>query len=59
MLSGLGILALFMVVMTKLYPLTEPKVMPVSNINVSPHPRQYAMGGAVIAMTVFLYIVFW
>ena len=53
------ILALFMVLMTRLFPLTEPKVMPVSNIDVAPHPRQYVLGGAVIAMTVVLYIVFW
>ncbi len=48
-----------MVVMTKLYPLAEPKVMPVSNIDVSPHPNQYVLGGVVIAITVLLYIVFW
>ena len=33
--------------------------MPVSRIDVSPHPRQYVFGGAVIAMTVALYVVFW
>ena len=53
------VLAAFMLVVTKLQPLDEPRVMPVSRIDVAPHPRQYVMGGAVIAMTVALYIVFW
>lgn len=53
------ILAAYMVVMTKLHPLSEPKVMPVSSLDVTPHPKQYLMGGAVIAATVVLYIVFW
>jgi SSS family solute:Na+ symporter len=53
------ILATYMVAMTKLRPLAHPKEMPVSRIDVSPHPRQYVIGGAVIAMTVLLYIVFW
>jgi SSS family solute:Na+ symporter len=53
------VLVAFMLVMTKLRPLTEPKEMPVSSIDVSPHPRQYVLGGAVITVTVLLYIVFW
>jgi SSS family solute:Na+ symporter len=53
------ILAAVMLVMTKLRPLSEPREMPVSRIDVTPHPRQYLMGSAVIAMTVALYIVFW
>ncbi len=53
------ILALFMVIVTRLRPLTEPRVMPVSGIDVSPHPRQYVLGGVVIALTFLLYIVFW
>ncbi len=53
------ILAAYMVVMTRLRPLTRPKVMPVSRIDVTPHPKQYLLGGAVIAATVVLYIVFW
>ncbi len=53
------VLAGFMVAVTKWRPLAEPKEMPVSRIDVSPHPRQYALGGAVIAMTAALYVIFW
>ncbi len=53
------VLAAFMAVVTRLHPLEQPREMPVSGIDVSPHPRQYLLGGAVIAMTVILYIVFW
>jgi SSS family solute:Na+ symporter len=53
------VLAIYMGVMTKMRPLTEPKVMPVSSLDVTPHPKQYFFGGAVIAATVVLYIVFW
>ena len=40
-------------------PLALRKVMPVSSLDVTPHPKQYFFGGAVIAATVVLYIVFW
>lgn len=53
------ILAGYMVVMTKMQPLAAPRVMPVSGLDVTPHPKQYAMGGVVIVMTVILYIIFW
>jgi SSS family solute:Na+ symporter len=53
------ILAAYMLLMTKLRPLEQPKEMPVSRIDVTPHPRQYLFGGVVIAMTVTLYILFW
>jgi SSS family solute:Na+ symporter len=53
------ILAAFMLVMTRLRPLEQPRQMPVSRIDVTPHPRQYLLGGVVIAMTVILYILFW
>jgi SSS family solute:Na+ symporter len=53
------LLALFMVVVTRWRPLAEPKRMPVSGIDVSPHPRQYLFGGAVILVTVALYLLFW
>ena len=33
--------------------------MPVSRIDCRPHPRQYLLGGLVIALTVTLYILFW
>ena len=52
-------LAAYMAVMTKLRPLAEPKVMRVSRVDVTPHPKQYVLGSVVIAMTVVLYIVFW
>jgi len=53
------ILAVFMAVMTKLQPLSEAREMPVSSLDVTPHPRQYVFGGAIIAMTAVLYVVFW
>jgi SSS family solute:Na+ symporter len=53
------ILGIFMAVMTKLQPLPEPREMPVSGLDVTPHPKQYVFGGAVIATTVMLYVVFW
>jgi SSS family solute:Na+ symporter len=54
-----AILAVYMVVVTRLRPLEQPKEMPVSQIDVTPHPKQYLLGGTVIAATVLLYIVFW
>ena len=53
------ILATFMVVVTRSRPLATPRTMPVSTLDVSPHPRQYLLGGMVVAATVVLYIVFW
>jgi SSS family solute:Na+ symporter len=53
------ILAVFMLVVTKIKPLEHPKEMPTSRIDVSPHPKQYLFGGLIIATTVLLYIVFW
>jgi SSS family solute:Na+ symporter len=53
------VLAGYMIVMTKRQPLSEPRVMPVSTLDVTPHPKQYLMGGVVIAMTAVLYIIFW
>jgi SSS family solute:Na+ symporter len=53
------VLALFMLVVTRLRPLPEPRVMPVSRIDVTPHPRQYLLGGLVIALTAILYVLFW
>jgi SSS family solute:Na+ symporter len=53
------ILAIFMLVVTRLQPLAQPKQMPVSGVDVSPHPRQYLLGGVVIAVTVVLYVLFW
>jgi SSS family solute:Na+ symporter len=53
------ILVSFMLVVTRLAPLAEPREMPVSRIDVTPHPRQYAIGGLVIAATSMLYVWFW
>ncbi|NHZ73239.1 MAG: hypothetical protein GWP16_02065 [Nitrospirae bacterium] len=52
-------LAAYMVLATKLQPLSQPREMPVSRVDVTPHPRQYLLGGIVIAITVALYVVFW
>ena len=38
-----------MAVVTRLRPLEQPREMPVSRIDVTPHPRQYLLGGVVIA----------
>jgi SSS family solute:Na+ symporter len=53
------ILAAFMIVMTRRRPLSEPREIPVSTLDVKPHPRQYVFGGAVIVSTLFLYLIFW
>ena len=53
------VLVAYMLLVTKLRPLARPKETPVSRLDITPHPRQYALGGAVIAMTVVLYAVFW
>ena len=53
------LLALFMIAVTRLRPLTTPRDMPVSRLDVEPYRYQYAIGGAMIAVTVVLYITFW
>jgi len=53
------VLAAVMIIVTKRQPLTESRKMPVSKLDVTPHPRQYIMGGVVIALTVMLYVIFW
>ena len=53
------LLAAYMVVVTGLRPLGESREMPVSSLDATPHPRQYLLGGLVIAATVLLYIIFW
>jgi len=54
-----AVLAIFMLVVTRLRPMAQAKPMPVSRLDVSPHPRQYVFGGAVILVTVVLYVLFW
>ena len=53
------VLAIFMVIVTYWKPLSAPVKMPVSSIDVQPHPRQYWFGGGVIAATLVLYALFW
>jgi SSS family solute:Na+ symporter len=53
------ILAGVMLVITSMKPLTEPRTMPVSEIDVRPHKHQYLIGGITIAATAVLYIIFW
>jgi solute:Na+ symporter, SSS family len=49
----------YMIIMTKLRPLSEPVVMPVSNVDTTSHRHVYIWGGIIIAATVLLYIIFW
>lgn len=53
------VLAAFMLVVTRLRPLESPRPMPVSRLDVTPHPRRYLLGGAVIVATAVLYALFW
>ncbi len=48
-----------MAVIAMLKPLTHPVEWPRSEIDVTPHPRRYLYGGAVIALTAVCYIMFW
>ncbi|MCA9429544.1 MAG: solute:sodium symporter family transporter [Candidatus Omnitrophica bacterium] len=53
------VLVLVMLAITKKYPLREPRVMPVSNLDVTPHPLQYPIGLVLIGLTALLYFIFW
>jgi SSS family solute:Na+ symporter len=55
----LAILALFMIVVTTISPLRVRKEMPVSEIDVTVHPQTYILGSIVIAITIYLYWIFW
>lgn len=48
-----------MLVVTRLAPLTVPRVMPVSRVDPTPHPRVKLYGAIIVAATVLLYAVFW
>ena len=52
-------LALTMLVVTRFRPLTGPRAMPVSRLDVEPHRHQHALGAGVIAITAALYVAFW
>ena len=53
------ILAAVMVVITLRRPLLEPRTMPVSELDVTPHKHRYLIGGVTIAATAVLYYLFW
>jgi len=53
------ILAIIMVIITRIRPLAEPRTMPVSELDVRPHKHRYLIGGITIAATAVLYIIFW
>ncbi|MFP4173756.1 MAG: solute:sodium symporter family transporter [Candidatus Hydrogenedentota bacterium] len=53
------VLAAIMGVITWRNPLSEPRTMPVSNIDVHPHPLRYVYGGLILAAVLALYIIFW
>lgn len=55
----LVVLCVVLGVMTAARPLSEPRAMPVSDVDVTPHPLRYLYGGGIIAATVILYLIFW
>ncbi len=52
-------LALFMIVVRVRRPLDAPRTLPVSDINVEHAPYAKWIGGAIVAATALLYIIFW
>jgi len=53
------ILAIVMIVITMIKPLTQPKQMPTANIDIQPYKHRWLLGGITISATVMLYIIFW
>jgi SSS family solute:Na+ symporter len=54
------ILILYMAIVTRIKPLTEPKTMPVNNsIDLTTLPAVKLWGGMVVLATITLYIIFW
>jgi solute:Na+ symporter, SSS family len=54
------VLIVYMLIVTRMKPLTEPKTMPVNNtIDLTTMPSVKIWGGVVVAATVALYIIFW
>ncbi|MBC8328180.1 MAG: sodium/solute symporter [Planctomycetes bacterium] len=53
------LLVAVMLVMTRLDPLAAPRVMPVSRIDVTPHPRVKLYGSIIVLLTAGLYAMFW
>ena len=55
-----GIVTFVMAVLTAAFPLKEPKIMPVKeDFDMKPTPSVFWLGMLVIAVTIFLYIIFW
>jgi SSS family solute:Na+ symporter len=55
-----GVLLLLMTVITMIKPLKEPIVLPKrTDIDLSPTPKLIWVGGAVILVTLILYVIFW
>jgi SSS family solute:Na+ symporter len=59
MLLVFMVLVLVMLLVTGVRPLRTPVRIPVSAIDVTPHPRQYLLGAILIAVTAMLYVRFW
>ena len=60
MAISFGVVILTMIIITIAKPLSEPKVMPVrEEFDMKPTPSVVWLGGAVIAITLVLYIIFW
>jgi SSS family solute:Na+ symporter len=49
----------FMLVVTRLRPLAEPRTLPVSGIDVTPLPSRFVWAGAIVVATAGLYVAFW
>ncbi len=53
------ILVVFMLVVTRIRPLTRPVVLPQSQLDTTAQPRVHLMGAVVIVATLALYVTFW
>ena len=52
------VLFVMMGVVAALRPMPEPRTLPTSDVDVQPWKLQYVAGGAIIAVTVALYVIF-
>lgn len=59
MLLVFAALVAVMLLIGRARPLARPAVLPVSEIDVTPHPWQYPLGALLIGATGILYVVFW
>ncbi|MBN1591230.1 MAG: solute:sodium symporter family transporter [Pirellulales bacterium] len=53
------VLAVFMLVVTRVRPLAKPVSMPTSEVDTTIHPQVYLLGSLVIVATTVLYVIFW